>query len=106
MDLEQILLPALVALTSLGALVFGAQRLGLRPAGLRQAGVRALEAIGLLIVFTVLNLALGVAGILAWRGITGEFVSLYVLNDAVLGLMSLLQAVIFHWWWAGRAPRH
>lgn len=102
MDLEQILLPALVAITSLGALVFGTRRLGLRPGSLRRAGGRALETVGLLIVFTTLNLAFGVAGILAWRGMTGEFVSLYVLNDAVLGLMSLLQALIFHWWWLGR----
>ena len=102
MDLEQIVLPALVAITSLGAFLVGTLRLGLAPAGLRQAGVRTLEMVGLLIVFSVLNLALGVAGVLAWRGLTGEFVSLYVLNDAVLGLLSLLQAVVFHWWWAGR----
>ncbi len=100
MDLEPVVLPALVAITSLGALLVGIRRLGLAPAGLQQAGVRALETMGLLLVFTGLNLALGIAGILAWRGITGEFVSLYVLNDAVLGLLSLVQAVIFHWWWA------
>lgn len=102
MDLEQILFPALVAVTSLGAFVLGARRLRLPPSGLRQAGARALETIGLLIVFTAFNLTLGIAGILAWRGLAGEFVSLYLLNDAVLVFLSLLQAVVFQWWWARR----
>jgi hypothetical protein len=100
MDLEQIVLPALVAATSLGAYLIGTRGLGLPPGGLRRAGARALETIGLLIVFAAANLGLGVAVILAWRGLTGEFLSLYLLNDAVLGILSLLQALIFQWWWA------
>jgi hypothetical protein len=100
MDLEQIALPVLVAATSLGAYLIGTRGLGLSRGGLRRAGARALETIGLLTVFAATNLGLGVAVILAWRGLTGEFLSLYLLNDAVLGILSLLQALIFQWWWA------
>lgn len=96
---EQIVLPALVAATSLGAFLIGTTRLGLRPGGLRRAGARTLEAIGLILVFAAANLGLGVAVILGWRALTGEFLSLYLLNDAVLGLLSLFQALVFHWWW-------
>lgn len=100
MDLEQIVLPALVAATSLGAFLIGIRRLGLPRGGLRRAGARALEAIGLSFVFAAANLGLGVAVILGWRALTGEFLSLYLLNDAVLALLSLVQALIFQWWWA------
>jgi hypothetical protein len=97
---EQIVLPALVAATSLGAFLIGIKRLGLPRGGLRRAGARTLEAMGLMLVFAAANLGLGVAVILGWRALTGEFLSLYLLNDAVLGLLSLVQAVIFQWWWA------
>ena len=60
-----------------------------------------LEAVGFLMVFLALNLGLGGIAILAWRGITGRFASLYLLNDATLGVFSLIQALIFHWWWQG-----
>lgn len=100
MDLEQIFLPALVAVTSLGAFFVGAWVLRLRAAGLRRAAARTLEALGLLMLFGALNLGVGAVVVLAWRGITGEFLSFYLLNDAVLGIFSLLQALTFQWWWA------
>jgi hypothetical protein len=99
-DLEQIVLPALVAATSLAAFLIGTRRLGLPRGGLRRASARALEAIGLIFVFAAANLGLGVAVILGWRALTGEFLSLYLLNDAALGLLSLVQALVFQWWWA------
>lgn len=102
MDLENIVLPVLVLVTSLGAVLFGARRLGLAPRRLGGAALRAVETIGLLVAFGVANVALGIAGVLAYRGLTGEFMSFYVLNDAILGVLSLLQALIFQWWWARR----
>ncbi|HKZ04799.1 MAG TPA: hypothetical protein VJU81_04945 [Methylomirabilota bacterium] len=102
MDIEHIVLPALVLMTSLGAVVLGTWRLGLAPRRLGGAALRAVETIGLLVAFGVANVALGIAGVLAYRGLTGEFMSFYVLNDAILGLLSLLQALVFQWWRAGR----
>lgn len=103
MYLETLVVPALVIVTSGGVWLVGTRRLGLPRAGLLPAGARMLEAVGFLMVFLALNLGLGGIAILAWRGITGRFASLYLLNDATLGVFSLVQAVIFHWWWqAGR----
>lgn len=99
MDLEPFVVPVLVLVTSACAWLLGTRRLGLRRGGFLAAGARVLEVIGLLMVFLALNLGLGGTAILAWRGITGHFVSLYILNDAVLGAFALLQALAFHWWW-------
>jgi hypothetical protein len=99
-EFEQLFLPALVAATSLSAYVIGARVMRLPRAGLRRAGARALETLGLLVLFGALNMGVGIAVVLAWRAITGEFMSFYLLNDAVLGVLSLLQALIFQWWWA------
>ena len=93
------MVPALVAVTSLGAWLVGTRRLGLPGAGLVPAGARMLEAIGLLLVFLLLNLAVGATVVLVWRGFTGRFVSLYILNDTTLGAFALVQALVFHWWW-------
>lgn len=102
MDIENFVLPALVLVTSLGAVLLGARRLGLAPRRLGGAALHAVETIGLLVAFGAANLALGIAVVLAYRGLTGEFMSFYVLNDAILGLFSLLQALIFQWWRARR----
>ncbi len=101
MYLETLVVPALVLVTSGGVWLVGTRRLGLPRAGLLPAGARMLEAVGFLMVFLALNLGLGGIAILAWRGITGRFASLYLLNDATLGVFSLIQALIFHWWWQG-----
>ena len=101
MYLETLVVPALVLVTSGGVWLVGTRRLGLPRAGLLPAGARMLEAVGFLMVFLALNLGLGGIAILAWRGITGRFASLYLLNDATLGVFSLIQALVFHWWWQG-----
>jgi hypothetical protein len=104
-DLDTLVVPALVIVTSGGAWLVGTRGLGLPPARLLTAGGRMLEAVGLLTIFLALNLGLGAIAILAWRGISGQFVSLYILNDATLGVLSLVQAVTFHWWWQGGRTR-
>lgn len=105
MDPESFVVPALVAVTSVGVWLVGTRWLGLPRAGLLTAGARMLEAIGLLLVFLALNLGLGGLIILVGRGVTGRFVSLYLVNDATLGVFSLIQALIFYWWWQGRGKR-
>jgi hypothetical protein len=99
MDLETMAVPALVIVTSAAAWLVGTRALGLPRGGFLAAGARVLEVIGLLMMFLALNLGLGATAILAWRGITGRFVSLYILNDATLGVFALVQALVFHWWW-------
>jgi len=101
--LETLVVPVLVLVTSGGVWLVGTRRLGLPRAGVLPAGARMLEAVGFLMVFLALNLGLGGIAILAWRGITGRFASLYLLNDATLGVFSLIQALVFHWWWQGAA---
>jgi hypothetical protein len=102
---ESFVVPMLVAVTSVGVWLVGTRRLGLPGAGVLPAGARMLEMIGLVMVFLALNLGVGATGILAWRGITGRFLSLYILNDATLGLFALVQALVFHWWWLGGGKR-
>src|SRR5262245_54021287 len=101
MDPQELLLPGVVVATSLAAYLIGGRLLRLPRPGLRRAFGRALETLGLLMLFAAVNVGLGIAFVLAYRGITGEFLSFYLLNDAVLGILSLVQALIFQWWWAG-----
>ena len=93
-------------MTSGGAWLVCTRWLGLPRAGLLTAGARMLEAIGLLHgIPRVSTCGLGGIAILAWRGLSGRFVSLYILNDATIGVFSLVQAVIVHWWWQGGRRR-
>ena len=96
------LLLLLVALTSLGALLLGTRWRGRAVAGLARAGRGVLECAGLTLIFLAANLAVGGAGVLALRVLTGQFVSFYVLNDATLLGLSTLQAIAWAWW---RTPR-
>jgi hypothetical protein len=57
-----------------------------------------LELGGLTVVFLVANLALGVAVVLSMRALSLPFVSIYVLDDASLVVLSALQGAIFGWW--------
>lgn len=84
---------SVVVLTTLAALRW-AHHLGrLSRARLRSAAATMLEYVGLTMVFLVLNVLLGTVGVLALRAVTGYFISVYVMNDLVLVLLSLLQAL-------------
>jgi len=91
-------LPAALALTSLGAYLIGVRGLRLPRAGLRRAAGRALDCIGLGVIFLAANLAIGGVAVLGFRAASGQFVSLYVLNDGTVVLLSLLQGLIAQWW--------
>ena len=92
-----LVLVAALAVTSLGAYLVGARR-GWPRARLGWALGRALDCVGLGLVFLALNLLVGGALVLALRAATGRFVSLYVLNDGTILLLSLLQGMIAQWW--------
>ncbi len=95
---EVLLLPLLVALTSVTAGVIGVRVLGLPRRRLARAVGRTLELAGLTVVFLVANLALGLAIVLATRALSTRFVSAYILNDVSLVALSALQGVVFGWW--------
>ena len=96
-----IALGAALALTSLGAVLICVYRLGLPPAALRHAAARALDCLGLGLVFLAVNLLIGGLVVLALRLVTESFVSLYVLNDDTILALSLLQGLIVQWWREG-----
>jgi hypothetical protein len=93
-----IFLLGLGALTSAGAYLIGRRRLGLSRNTVVTAITKLLECVGMALVFFGLNLAVGMVGILAGRLLTRGFVSLYLANDVVLLVLSLLQGVTFQWW--------
>jgi hypothetical protein len=93
-----IVLGAVLALTSLGAVLIGVYRLGLSPEGLRHAAARVVDCIGLGLVFLAVNLGIGGLAVLALRVVTDSFVSLYTLNDDTILVVSLLQGMIVQWW--------
>ncbi len=65
-----------------------------------------LDCIGTILIFTVLNLAIGAAAILGARFLIGRFVSLYFLNDDTWVVLSALQGLTWALWrQAGRSRR-
>jgi hypothetical protein len=96
--LDQVFLPLLIATTSVAAVVIGMSGFGLSRAGLRIGMQRALELIGASVVFFLLNLAVGLPIILAVRTLTSGFVSVYVLNDLMLVVLSAVQGIVFCCW--------
>lgn len=94
----------LVGLTSAGACWVGTRGLRLSPTGLRLALGRMLESVGMTVIFFVVNLAVGVTGILVARMVMGVFVSLYLAADETILVLSLLQGLTFQWWWNPSAP--
>jgi hypothetical protein len=91
-------LPLLAVLTSAAAYML-AGRAGKRRSGaLRPALGRTLEVVGLAVVFLVANLAAGLLLVLLVRGVSGRFVSAYVLNDDTLLILSTLQGLIWSFW--------
>ena len=66
---------------------------------LRFAIAQATAFIGAGVVFFVANTVLGLLAVLAFRASTGQFISIYVLNDISLLLLSLFQGLVFRTWW-------
>ena len=96
--MAQAFLLILMGVTSTLALLVGAWRLRLPLSRLKRGAGKALECIGVMLGFFVLNLVVGIAGTLLWRQATGRFLSLYYANDATLLGICLLQGLVFEWW--------
>ena len=52
-------------------------------------------------MFFLLNLAVGMLAILTWRSLSGSFMSIYILSDATLLILSSLQALTLQAWREG-----
>jgi len=102
MLLEQAFLLVLTAITSVAAYALGVGRLGLPAGRLLPAVLFVLQLVGMSTLFFLANLGTGLVCVLAVRGTTGPFVSVYLLNDATLGVLSAVQGVCFECWRTSR----
>jgi len=89
---------AVVGLTSAAAYLLGVRPLGLAPARLGAALGRMLEMVGAVLIFLVVDLLVALVLVVALRGVTGTFVSVYVIDDTVWLGLALLQGLVFQWW--------
>ncbi|MBI2529456.1 MAG: hypothetical protein HYV93_26140 [Candidatus Rokubacteria bacterium] len=96
--MHSLALVILVCLTSVGAYLVGTRVAGLRRVHLKEATAEALECLGLAVAFLVGNLAVGIVLIFGLRTLTGRFISVYVVDDATLAVLSLLQALVVQRW--------
>jgi hypothetical protein len=102
--MEAVFLLIITGLTSAGVFILGVRGLRLSRLGLGTVLGKVCECVGLTLLLCLVNLAVGVCSILAWRSLTGHFVSIYIASDTTLLLLSLLQALTLHAWLEG--PRH
>lgn len=65
---------------------------------LGRAVLAVLEMAGIAALFLAGNLLLGAATVLAIRGASSVFVSIYMLNDVSLVALSILQGAVFFFW--------
>lgn len=96
--MEQVFLVLLVGLTSLGAYGVGTWTLGLSAGQLRPSVLRLLQLTGMMLVFVVINLTIGLVAILTVRMVTHVFLSVYLLEDVFLLCFSALQGILFECW--------
>src|SRR5262249_58109105 len=59
---------------------------------------RMLEMVGAVLIFLVVDLLVALVLVVALRGVTGTFVSVYVIDDTVWLGLALLQGLAFQWW--------
>ena len=92
-----VLLLVVAGVTSLGAgLVL--RRSGAETRKLAATLREVFELAGIATLFLVANVVLGLAIVLGVRGLSSHFVSVYLLDDSALVLLSLLQGAVFFCW--------
>ena len=96
--MQELFILGLVVLTSAAAAVVAVRGLAWSVGALAAGVVATLELVGAGLVFFVVNLAVGLAIVLVARALTRAHVSVYVLNDAALLALSLLQGLAFQCW--------
>jgi len=96
--IEQVFVPAVVAVTTALGFAVATRRFRWPSRALISASGKRLECVGATVVFCLLNAAVGAAFILGGRAVSGRFVSLYLGADHTLLAASALQALLFQWW--------
>ena len=96
--MEPVFILVITGLTSVGMFIFGVRGLRLARPALWPVLGKVCECIGLTLLIFLLDLAVGMFAILAWRSLTGRFVSIYLASDTTVLILSLLQALTFQAW--------
>ena len=93
---------AVLAVSSIIAAAFLRWMAGTTASQLPAVARRTLEFVTLWLVCLVLDVGLGTIGVLAFRALTGRFVSVYIVNDDSFVIFSAIQAFILHAWLTAR----
>jgi len=96
--MQALFILALVAITTVAAGVVGRRGFEWSGRALAAGFSTALECVGAGLVFFVVNLLAAVAVLLATRALIRTHVSLYLVNDVALLVLSLLQGLAFQCW--------
>jgi hypothetical protein len=88
----------LAGLTSLAAGAWEWRRQARPAPALRAATARALETVGLGVLFFLGNVGAGALVTVAARALDLGFISIYLSTDVTLLVLSLLQALVFQGW--------
>ncbi len=86
------------AITSVGSYLLGVRWRGRSPRSLRAALGQLLQCLGAVAVFALINLTLAAVLIVGVRTFTPWFVSLYLLDDVVWLIVSVLQGIAWSLW--------
>ena len=73
------------------------RRFALRP--IADAVQMLVDCMGVCVLFLAFNIVAGALAILLIRSLTPIFVSLYTLDNIVLPVLSVVQGLIFRFWW-------
>ena len=96
--IEEAFVPAVAITSTAVGLWIAARRFRWPLRGLGPACGKALECVGGVVLFCLLNAVVGTALIFAARAVSGRFVSLHIGADQSLLAVSALQALVFQWW--------
>jgi hypothetical protein len=88
-----------VLVSSSSAYFLGRRWTAANSSALRNAIDTMLECVGIATLFLGVNTVLGLVLIFMIRGVTSQFVSLYMLAPFFLIVVSILQGFIFGLWW-------
>jgi hypothetical protein len=98
MGLEDLLIYVLTAMTSFAVVFVGITRLALKPVTLRAALREFTECLGASVLFFAFNSLLAIAVVFLVRGLWG-FVSVYLLTNWMLVVISAFQGFVVQMWW-------
>lgn len=97
--MASLVIVTLVIVTSGAGYLVGAWKGRLSSSELRDAVRMVLESLGCSALFFTVNVVTWVVVLAVARALTGWFVSAYLFGAATVGILSLLQGLLFRAWW-------